>query len=664
MPFNPPESATYINIKLTDAGRRSLSLGQLQFAKAVISDREIDYSIDRSESYDILSNRILAPVDDYPNIDPVNFDGTNAIQLTNKEIVSFKQFNTAQTATAGLFSGSSNSWAVLSSSTYYCLGTRTLTYAANAANFGTSTIQFAAGPYTPTVNNLVYIAWGGSSSVTVTSGTPFNGLWYKIISAATANIFTLDRPIPNLGGARTVGAFFYPDNAVENYYGSGATQQTKFWNMNITRPYDVAGTQAIEGVSGYSTYGSIEFAGTKTYLGFDEAYPAIGIVHYTNKFSGQTYGEQLIEKSVIINMPTVMWHNYAANNGEGLAYGLTLYDTYGDTTYDYAAKTTYRELRDGIQSTNKVVGRVYHKLQIFVITDQDLIQVLSYKGNRNYTFPEPILNLVSNPKSPLTTNDVTGLCNSGYTYYVSYLVESDPYDATDSFGYTNPIHCGYLKQIDGEVDIDGNPQYLSVQFPPNSFPYMRNDTTISTSGSGWNAQRIKFLVNEQLKSDGYKVGNVPASSWVVMSGQGIFDCTVTPSTPTATIDPVTLNSYQFIMSREDYTSGATDGYYQMWTGHTGNGDYLSFGGESFFYGTVDAQVFNTTYKTVISVIAPNFLFNESQNDTFNSLTDENTYITEIAVLDNQNNTVAIGKPTYPLKKSNARYVAFQLQIDF
>ena len=54
----------------------------------------------------------------------------------------------------------------------------------------------------------------------------------------------------------------------------------------------------------------------------------------------------------------------------------------------------------------------------------------------------------------------------------------------------------------------------------------------------------------------------------------------------------------------------------------------------------------------------------SNNETFDSLVDENTYITEVAILDNQNNTVAVGKPTYPLKKANSRYLAFQLIIDF
>jgi hypothetical protein len=677
MPFLPPESNTYINVKLTDAGRRMLSLGQLQFFKAVVSDREIDYDIDRKNLnglslYDISNNRVLSPVGDYPNVDPINFDGTNPVQLTNQTIQSVKQFATAQTATYGLFSGYSNAWQILYNTTNYGKGYGTLSIAAQTP--GSDEITFASTSYTPIVNDLVYITWVPGqytanfpvtpSTGILVSGAPFNGLWYKITSGITSSKFVLDRGIPNVGGAGTVGAYFYPNNAIESYFGSGSTQQTKFWNMNIVRPYDVAGTDiTIQGVSGYSSYGSIEYAGTKHYLGFDESYPALGIIHYTNKFSGETYGEQFIEKSVILNMPTILWHNYPANNGEATHYGLTLYDKYGTTQYDSVAKTTYRDLRDGIQSTNKVVGRVYHKLQLFVITDQDLLMTMTYKGNRSYTLPEPIINLVSSPKAPLTTNDVTGLCESGKTYFVTYLVEPDAYNVTNSFGYTNPIHCGYIKQIDGQVDINGNPQFLSIQFPTNSFPYMRNDAAIANSGTGWNAQRVKILVNEQEKSYDYMAGNVPADNWVVMSGQGIFDCT-TATPATNTIDPVALNSYQFIMSREDYTSGSTDGNYVMWSGHTSNGNYLNFGDEAFFFGAVDAQVFTTTYKTIITVVAANYEYNSSTNNTFNSLTDDYTYITEVAILDEQNNTVAVGKPTYPLKKANSRYLAFQLIIDF
>jgi hypothetical protein len=676
MPFLPPENATYINVKLTDAGRRMLSFGQLQFSKAVISDREIDYNIDRKELnglslYNISNNRVLSPVGDYPNVDPLNLDGSQPIQLTNQTIQSIKQFATAQTATYGMFSGYTNNWSLFANPEHYLTKGNRIT-----AGIGTDTITINSysnpSTYTVKTGDTLFIPWATgdypssspfNNNNLMYSGGPFNGMFYSVYSTITNTQLVLDRTTPDLASNVFIPAFIYPKNAVETYFGSGSTQQTKMWNMNIVRPYDVVGTDlGVEGVSGYSSYGSIQYAGTKHYLGFDESYPALGIIHYTNKFSGLTYGEQFIEKSIILNMPTIMWHNFPANNGEGIEYGLTLYDNYGSTQYDSVAKTTYRDLRDGIQSTNKVVGRVYHKLQLFVITDQDLLMTMTYKGNRSYTLPEPIVSLVSNPKAPLTTSQVAGLCESGKTYFVTYLVESD-IGGTYSFGYTNPIHCGYIKQIDGNVDVNGNPQYLSFQFPTNSFPYMRNDAAIVNTGTGWNAQRVKILVNEQEKSYDYMAGNVPADNWVIMSGQGIFDCT-TATVPTNTIDPVALNSYQFIMSKADYNSGATAGNYIMWSGHTSNQRVLNFGDESFFFGTIDAQIFTTTYKTIMTVVAANYEYNSSINDTFNSLTDDYTYITEVAILDEQNNTVAVGKPTYPLKKANSRYLAFQLIIDF
>ena len=67
------EPKTFINIKLTDVGRRQLSLGSLRFTSAVLSDREINYGIDRTEKYDISKNRILSPLDTHPSF-VVNFE--------------------------------------------------------------------------------------------------------------------------------------------------------------------------------------------------------------------------------------------------------------------------------------------------------------------------------------------------------------------------------------------------------------------------------------------------------------------------------------------------------------------------------------------------------------------------------------------------------------
>ena len=75
--FLPKEPNTFINIKLTDAGRRLLSLGRLTFDKAALSDREINYGFNRQtiNGYDIQNNRVIAPKDNHPTFS--NFDGSD-----------------------------------------------------------------------------------------------------------------------------------------------------------------------------------------------------------------------------------------------------------------------------------------------------------------------------------------------------------------------------------------------------------------------------------------------------------------------------------------------------------------------------------------------------------------------------------------------------------
>ena len=177
----------------------------------------------------------------------------------------------------------------------------------------------------------------------------------------------------------------------------------------------------------------------------------------------------------------------------------------------------------------------------------------------------------------------------------------------------------------------------------------------------WNANCVQILINEQLSSLNYTESTVPSNSWQLISngtGNGLYKASTAGDN---TIDPNKLNGYSFVLSREDYVSGGT---YQISTGITQNQSSLNFGDESFFFGVIDLQIFATTYKSVITVYAKNTDINSSSNPSFNSSLDENTYVTEIAILDNSNQVVAVGKPTKPIKKSNGRFLAFQLEIDF
>ncbi len=673
MSFNLNESSTCINIKLTDAGRRQLSLGRLKFAKVVFSDREIDYGIDRSGNYEITNNRILSPSDAHPDIDTVNLDGTNAWTLTNQHISVAKIFTTGSCSNVQMFYPS-YAEGFLYFNENIDKSIESIDY--NAQSWNTNVITFSSpttldngdllllvlfGPQAPSIvftNNFASVILASDASLC---------LWYRIISGASSTQYVLDRPLPRYTASISHPAkvYVFPSNAMETYYGTGATQNTAIWNMNIVRTKPIAGTILSGGtISGHTRYGSLEHSGTKQYFGFRDETPAVGFIHHTNMFSGTSIGEQLIEKTVKISLPGVLWHRNTTYTGYETQLVNVFFDEGGDTQYDPVAKSTFRYLSDNrIFSAATIVGKVYHKLKTIVITDQEILAASSYKSNRNYTYPEPIVTLGPTPNFPLTTNQATGLCKTGYTYFVTYIPESDSYGATTSFGHPDALHCAYIKKIDGQSDINGNPQFLNVTFPQNSFPFMRTASELSASGTGWNANYVQILVNEQPTAYNYDIANVPSDGWKRVSvrssgGNGVYKGSTYGDN---TIDRTKLNNHRFVISQQDFTSGST---YVLYSGMTANQDVLNFGDESFFFGLVEADYLRTNYKSLISVYATDTQFLESKNSTFDWTQDEHVYVSEVAVLDEKDQVVAVGKPTYPLKKEPNRFLTFQLEVNF
>jgi hypothetical protein len=665
-----PEPFTYINIKLTDEGRKKLSLGQLNFAKAVISDREINYGIDNLNLYDITCcNRVLAPKDDQPSIS-LNYDGSLPLNL--QSVGSATQYATAMTQSTGFFTGATNGWGIKES---LSLGYSVISYSSQTPNGGT-TIQMTGGTHFPNADELMFVMWkpvqnsaSTYSGNVILSANPSVCLWYRVLSASTGtSTVTLDRPLPNFGttvlaSQQQVNAYFYPYNGIQNYYGSAMTVDVSVWNMNIVRTSSEIGTT--NSMSGYVSYGSIEYNGTKQYLGFSSETKNFGVIHYTNSFTGNTYAEELLPGTVQLDIPYIMWHRYPANTGQAVPWGLTLTDTYGPTVFDNAAQTTFRPLRDGNSANSLVVGRVYHKLKIIVITDQELLTALTYKSNRNYTLPRVELDSTVVPKFPLSTVDATGIMQTGYTYYVTYITESEPsYTSGLTYGYPVSTPCTYYNKIDGVNDINGDPQYLRVNFPSNAFPYMRSYIGMDTySGTGWNANKVQLLVNK-VDTTLYpynQPGNIPTDNWRLISnvvGNGIY------SGGSSTIDPLQLQGFSYVISQEDYNSGTTYSLTGAYSGFNQNSSLLTYGDEYMYYGNIKAGIKATVFKTVITVVLPNNQFNSTLNKSFDPVYNTNIYITEIDVLDNAGKVVAVGKPTVPITKNVNNYLAIQLEIDF
>jgi hypothetical protein len=681
MAYLPQEPQTFLNIKLTDDGRRLLSLGQLTFAKAIISDREINYGVDRVGGYDIsCSNRVLSPKDAHPILPLQNFDGTPPVPFSS--IGSAKQIVSAATSSTGFFTGSTQAWAFDINKAY---GYSVITYSADTPN-GDTVIQMTGGTYFPKAGDLMFVPWEPvqnsgktyQNNTLLYSGNATVALWYRVMSASTGTSEVwVDRNLPDFGAtiatsSQKVNAYFYPFNGIDTYYGSATTVETKVWNMNIVRTSSVMGTDS--SISGYTSYGSLEYNGTKQYLGFSSETKDIGIIHYSNNYSGNTYAEQLIEGTVVLDIPYVMWHNTAASAGQAMTWGLQLTDYAGPTIFDAVAGTSYRPLRDGNSTSSNIVGRVYHKLKIMVITDPELLMALTYKSNRNFTLPPIQLDSTIVPKYPLSVADATGLLNTGYSYYVTYIVENHLESTSGlSFGYPQFMACNYVSKIDGVCDINGDPQYLKVNFGTSGFPFLRNganmDANSSFSGTGWAASKVQLLVNkiDTTAFPNMQLDKLPTDNWKLVSnelygGNGIF------SGGSSAIDPGTLLTSTFIVSQEDYNSGSTFVLNGKYSAFTMNNNTLStgltFGDEVMFYGNVKCDILATVFKTVLTVLAPDVSYNSSLNPSFDSLLDTNTYITEIGVLDNNNVLVGVGKFTYPIKKNSGRYLAFQLEIDF
>ena len=673
------EPNNFLNMKLTDTGRRLLSLGKLSFKKVVLSDREIDYRIGRN-SYNICENAILNVHDDNPLLSLSHFDGTPPTVIDGQNLGSARQIVSALTENTGFFTGDTNNFYINTATTEGSgspLGIGVIDYSSFVPSGGTE-ITLSSTSYTAQTGDLVYIPWETiqysaitNSTTQIFSGRPQVSLWYRVQSS-TGNSFTVDRNIPSFGTApiassnQKINTYFYPYNGIETYYGSASTVHTGVWNMNIVRTTSVIGTTST--MSGYSSYGSIEYNGTKLYLGFSSDTKAFGIVHYSNKFTGNTYAEQLAEGTFQMDIPNIMWHRNAISSptGNETIQGLTLYDVAGNTVYDSLAKTTYRNLRDSRNTNGLIVGRVYHKLKIAILFNQELLAALTYKSNRNYTLPTPNVNLNSSP-NPLYPNQ-TGLCKSGKTYFVSYIVESNTYDEGGSFGYPQPFHFTDIVQVPSVPNNTPN-QFLKVNFPVDAFPFMRNTTNLNAlSGTGWNANKIQILVKEMDTASFSSIIDVPTTDWKLISsgysGNGIY----TGETTDLTIDPIYLQAKTFIISQEDYDSGTTYSLTGQFSGFTSNNDIgmsgLTFGSESFFYGNIKTGIISTVFKTVITVYAKNSELNSSKNPTFDGTLDNNTYITEIGILDNNDNLVAVGKPAYPIKKNSSRYLAFQLELDF
>lgn len=692
MSFIDKYSGLVVNCRLTTIGRKMITSGALNYSTWAIGDSEIDYTFSSNAGIDPSEQYILKPLDKNPVLKyPLFSNDGNTSQYNPLGTIVPVETRVRNSATErGFFSGSSGNFMIKSNHSYTIQNK--LKIDLNTVTGGT-TVQIKQDTgfsfiEEPMIGDYVYVSWinpsdGGSyTSDVVYSNKPNPNLWYQIQSftgtiASNTLIVTLDRKLPNFNGLGSGNAkvLIYPGgDSIYSFYGSGSTtdywnpntlgfnsncnvanDDVAVWNMNILYTEDFAGKQV--GYEPYTNFGSSGYTGFKNYVSqtFDNpSQKSLGVIHYTNNSINNYYGEQLYDNTLVLELPTVIWHKSSGNT-----MGLTLKcDTLAQNSIAGSGatdlSTTYYNL---IDNQSNVVGKCFTNMKLITIEDEELIAAMSYKSNRNWSYPT-MTNAGMTSGIAITRPNI--FTSTTQKLYVTYLLEnSSGYTATNSYGYANALHCQnyveYVPQLNSNGTLNNN-QVPQFALDSSMLKYMADSTTFASSnGVTFN----KFKVLYQLVSDASQ--RPDPTLWLEydytskLNGYP-FTNNIIPSS--------TFTGFIYSFDNNMYNSGVTynlNTYLPLPTNAQQN--VLQFGNEVFFFGNVKTDIEATVYKCKFLITLPFNQFNTSKNPTWTN-SGLSVYVSEIGIYDNNQNLVVVGKLSFPFEKKSNQVRLIELSIDF
>jgi len=714
------DTAGLINTQITDTGRKYLSQGNFNIAYFQVGDSEVCYTGGSiiPNNYILEANYNGQNSTGYPQSNreyikyPYYLEGTSGNTYGIPTDLSAETVIFNYTDVLGFFvSDQSNNYNVntttgltLSSNYIFdlsaCNGTSIIiiqytecTYSVNSPSIGDIiTMYFNFIPDCGAIDNIMILTYK-----IVSINNQGNGL-YQIV---------LDRKLPNFSDVTNCPgqgrAYIYPsqfntyyDVIAPLYYFAlpcATTSQVNIWNMNIPWSESPAGLLGTI-YKGYTHFGSINYLGTKEYLGYqtdsgqyfidssgvtaitDSFYfnslgdkidvkpseqKTIAIVSYTNQSINNYYGEKFAvepfdpsnpgqegqARNLKVVLPTLMWHK-STNGSIGETFYIDppgfnlLSPSYMKSTKNDDFNTPgmrYYHLWDTNQNSNGLpnrVGKVYPDSKIIVFDDQEIVAAMSYKSNRNWTLPAPQLSLLA---PNLCTGDIdsVGILNSSQkTLYLTYRL--------DSTEYTKSLHCNYYSKIVGPT---GTTQPMNVVFRfGDEFPFLSNTCY------GFHANRMKVLV--QIVDTNLKP--LP-ENWIEID----VTSDLTGPLVDGYISSTNIVNTTFVLSYNDFSGGTSynlASYIDLVP--FGNVDGLNFGDEYYFYGNFVSDIQATIYemKYAVNLTSQQFINTSNPSSTGTS----RNYITEIGLYNSKKELMILSKISTPqLRRSLQQYL---IKYDF
>jgi len=711
-------SGAFVNIKLTDTGRRKLAEGKLNFTAWGIGDSELNYNreqiVDDYQSDPELSgsSMILRPVDRQPNITSfVSVDGvTPTNPLTSAQISTLKAIVNNKAIERGFFSANTThtQFTTLTDSTY------TVDYGCinNSVISGGTTLILGSG-YTYSIGDYILLKFTndtvGSLSVSANT-TPVPNLWYKIQSSGSTFV-VVDRELPNLVSTSATTCFIiYPQGEVYNAFGASSTipywnsntlsfdsccyvscSDVPVWNMNNVWCEDLAGMTG-SGINNiistpnesYEKFGSWEYLGQKyPYFNYscsvgstgitidicdtpgtsvlDSVSKSISIIHYTNNTISNFYGEFLFidganGKNVNIYMPDLMYHRRDYPTGSGTTMGMTFIAT-GTTKLITNTDIEYIDLiEDPTLIPSGTTPMVVGKVfpQLKVVVVNDDEIVAAMSYKSNRNWTLPAL--TANLVSPSGSTS-TGVLPSQQFMWLTYTFEN-----TSGSGLTTTLPCQYYT-----IMANNTSGFKDVQFKLSGvdlLPYMRKVEDPTYDGLGFSAKEFKVLY--QVVSGGTRP---LADAWKVHD----FTSTLITSGAGETIDPILLENQNptalsFRLSPSNTSGDTTFSIINSLSmAPNTNPEILQFGDERFFYGNIDTYIGANVYKTVFRLSVSADLFKYTSNPTRSSDPTTNPPVIKVGecgIYDSAGDLVMIGKFSRPVKLIPGNTILLELSMDF
>jgi hypothetical protein len=253
-----------------------------------------------------------------------------------------------------------------------------------------------------------------------------------------------------------------------------------------------------------------------------------------------------------------------------------------------------------VDNVGNNVGKIFQNHKLIVIDDEEIAASLDPASSRSYTLPAPFVNTL------VTNNDPITNLTTGNTLWITYTLD------------TTKLPCNYFMKVTGS----SNNEVVTIQFSGSDFNYLNN---------GYTAGELKLLYQ-------FTTGNTPTNtSWRMVDLLG------------------ELSSINDLKTGHTFTLNQT----KINGSSTYSSTLSNFGNTGTTFGTVNLVRASDIEEMTFDLNLPNGFFQNSQNPTYKS---GYPMMTEVALLNDNKETLSMGKLAAPIGRVGAQIIS--LKIDF